>query len=57
MRILFTKRAFSPMGGSESLTYQFATRLAERGHDVAVLARPGGATRAHARKVPGTVLA
>lgn len=37
MRILFTKRAFSPMGGSESLTYQFATRLAERGHDVRVV--------------------
>src|ERR1700752_463561 len=37
MRILFTKRAFSPMGGSESLTYQFATRLAARGHDVRVV--------------------
>ena len=37
MRILFTKRAFSPIGGSESLTYQFATRLAERGHDVRVV--------------------
>ena len=37
MRVLFTKRAFSPMGGSESLTYQFATRLAERGHDVRVV--------------------
>jgi glycosyltransferase involved in cell wall biosynthesis len=37
MRILFTKRTFSPMGGSESLTYQFATRLADRGHDVRVV--------------------
>jgi glycosyltransferase involved in cell wall biosynthesis len=37
MRILFTKRTFSPMGGSESLTYQFATRLAVRGHDVRVV--------------------
>ena len=37
MRVLFTKRAFSPMGGSESLTYQFATRLAARGHDVRVV--------------------
>ena len=37
MRILFTKRTFSPMGGSESLTYQFATRLAGRGHDVRVV--------------------
>ena len=37
MRILFTKRTFSPMGGSESLTYQFATRLAARGHDVRVV--------------------
>jgi glycosyltransferase involved in cell wall biosynthesis len=37
MRILFTKRTFSPMGGSESLTYQFATRLVARGHDVRVV--------------------
>ena len=37
MRILFTKRTFAPMGGSESLTYQFATRLAARGHDVRVV--------------------
>lgn len=37
MRILFTKRTFAPMGGSESLTYQFATRLADRGHDVRVV--------------------
>src|SRR3954469_6546805 len=34
MRVLFTKRTFAPMGGSESLAYQFATRLAARGHDV-----------------------
>lgn len=37
MRILFTKRTFAPMGGSESLAYQFATRLAGRGHDVRVV--------------------
>ncbi len=37
MRILFTKRTYSPMGGSESLAYQFATRLAARGHDVRVV--------------------
>lgn len=39
MRILFTKRTFAPMGGSESLAYQFATRLAARGHDVRVVCR------------------
>ena len=37
MRILFTKRTFAPVGGSESLAYQFAMRLAARGHDVRVL--------------------
>jgi glycosyltransferase involved in cell wall biosynthesis len=37
LKILFTKRAYAPMGGSESLTYQWATRLAERGHDVRVV--------------------
>src|SRR5512142_716202 len=37
MRILFTKRGYAPVGGSESLTYQFATRLAARGHDVRVV--------------------
>ncbi|HUG06988.1 MAG TPA: glycosyltransferase family 4 protein [Candidatus Limnocylindria bacterium] len=37
MKILFTKRNYSPMGGSESLTYQWATRLAARGHDVRVV--------------------
>lgn len=37
MRILFTKRGYSPVGGSESLCYQFATRLAARGHDVRVV--------------------
>ncbi len=42
MRILFTKRGYSPVGGSESLCYQFATRLAARGHDVRVVcAWPG----------------
>ncbi|CAN5149839.1 hypothetical protein BH18CHL2_BH18CHL2_11000 [soil metagenome] len=37
MKILFTKRGYSPVGGSESLSYQFATRLAARGHDVRVV--------------------
>lgn len=37
MRIVFTKRSYSPMGGSEALTYQFATRLVARGHDVRVV--------------------
>src|SRR5258708_5296828 len=37
MRILFTKRGYSPLGGSESLCYHFATRLAARGHDVRVV--------------------
>ena len=36
MKLLFTKRAYSRVGGSESLAYQFATRLAARGHDVRV---------------------
>ena len=37
MRILFTKRTFGQMGGSESLAFQFATRLVTRGHDVRVV--------------------
>jgi glycosyltransferase involved in cell wall biosynthesis len=37
MKILFTKRAYARFGGSESLAYQFATRLAARSHDVRVL--------------------
>ena len=37
MKLLFTKRGYSPVGGSESLCYQFATRLAKRGHDVRVV--------------------
>jgi glycosyltransferase involved in cell wall biosynthesis len=37
LKLLFTKRTFAPMGGSESLAYQFATRLAARGHDVRVV--------------------
>lgn len=37
MKILFVKRGFAPIGGSESLCYSFATRLAERGHDVRVV--------------------
>lgn len=36
MRILFIKRLFGPVGGSESLTYSLATGLAARGHDVRV---------------------
>lgn len=37
MRILFVKRGYAPVGGSESLCFQFATRLAARGHDVRVV--------------------
>ncbi len=37
MRILFVKRGYAPIGGSESLCYGFATRLASRGHDVRVV--------------------
>src|SRR2546429_8999688 len=37
MKLLFTKRAYARVGGSESLAYQFATRLAARGHDVRVV--------------------
>ena len=37
MNVLFTKRNYAPMGGSESLTYQWATRLAARGHNVRVV--------------------
>lgn len=36
MRILFIKRLYEPVGGSESLTYHIATGLAARGHDVRV---------------------
>jgi glycosyltransferase involved in cell wall biosynthesis len=37
VRILFVKRMYEPIGGSESLTYQLATRLVGRGHDVRVV--------------------
>lgn len=37
MRILFVKRGYAPIGGSESLCFNFATRLAARGHDVRVV--------------------
>ncbi len=37
LRLLFVKRGYAPIGGSESLCFQFATRLAERGHDVRVV--------------------
>lgn len=36
MRILFVKRLYEPIGGSESLTYHLATGLVARGHDVRV---------------------
>ncbi|TMD62159.1 MAG: glycosyltransferase family 4 protein [Chloroflexi bacterium] len=36
MRILFVKRLYQPIGGSESLTYHLATGLVSRGHDVRV---------------------
>lgn len=37
MRILFVKRLYEPIGGSESLTYNLATGLVSRGHDVRVV--------------------
>lgn len=37
MKLLFVKRGYAPIGGSESLCFQFATRLAKRGHDVRVV--------------------
>ncbi len=37
MRILFVKRLYEPVGGSESLTYHLATGLVARGHDVRVV--------------------
>lgn len=37
MKLLFVKRGYAPIGGSESLCFHFATRLAERGHDVRVV--------------------
>lgn len=37
MKILFIKKLYSPVGGSETLTYQWARRLAARDHDVCVL--------------------
>ena len=37
MRLLFVKRGYAPIGGSESLCFSFATRLAARGHDVRVV--------------------
>ncbi len=47
MRILFTKANVLADGSSESLTYQFATRLAARGHDVRVVC--GQAFNEHVR--------
>ncbi|MHB1006561.1 MAG: glycosyltransferase family 4 protein [Chloroflexota bacterium] len=37
MNVLFIKKLYSPVGGSEALTYQLATRLAARGHRVRVV--------------------
>jgi glycosyltransferase involved in cell wall biosynthesis len=37
VRILFVKRLYEPVGGSESLTYHLATGLVARGHDVRVV--------------------
>lgn len=37
MKLLFVKRGYAPIGGSESLCFHFATRLALRGHDVRVV--------------------
>ncbi|MDE3111917.1 MAG: glycosyltransferase family 4 protein [Chloroflexota bacterium] len=37
MKVLFVKRGYAPIGGSESLCFHFATRLAARGHDVRVV--------------------
>jgi glycosyltransferase involved in cell wall biosynthesis len=37
LNILFIKKLYSPIGGSEAMTYQLATRLADRGHRVRVL--------------------
>lgn len=46
MKILFVKRLYEPVGGSESLTYHLATGLAARGHDVRVVCMwPAGPDR------------
>ena len=37
MRILFVKRLYEPVGGSETLAYHLATGLVARGHDVRVV--------------------
>lgn len=37
LNVLFVKKLYSPVGGSEAMTYQLATRLAQRGHRVRVL--------------------
>ena len=37
MRIVFLKKSYSPIGGSEVLTHELATRLAARGHEVRVV--------------------
>ena len=48
---------FLVTGVTGFLGWRTATLLAERGHEITGLARPGRADRAHARTVPGTVLA
>ncbi len=45
MNILFIKKLYSPIGGSEALTYQLATRLAARGHRVRVISLWPGCER------------
>jgi glycosyltransferase involved in cell wall biosynthesis len=37
VKLLFVKRGYAPIGGSESLCFHFATRMAGRGHDVRVV--------------------
>ncbi len=37
MNIAFVKKLYSPVGGSEALTYQLSTQLAARGHRVRVI--------------------
>src|SRR6266516_1739113 len=60
MKVLFTKRTYAPMGGSESLAYQWATRLAARGRRTSELTRLGAAppqpaAARHLRSAPAAV--
>ncbi len=45
MNVLYIKKLYSPIGGSEALTYQLATRLAARGHRVRVISLWPGCER------------